>query len=92
MKAALEKDHNQRERREDRPHLPEIRGRDHVQQWPDHDAGQHQDQDVRNFGAFEKPGQEMTGKDQEADTEDGDFHSGKTTTRGETWEVGYREP
>ena len=58
-----------------------------VQQRPDHDTGQHQDQDVGDFGAFEESGQEMTGKDQEADTEDGDFHSGKTIARGETWEV-----
>jgi hypothetical protein len=47
----------------------------------------HQDQDVGDLGAFEESRQEMTDKDQEADTEDGDFHSGKTTAGGETWEV-----
>ena len=67
--AALEEDHDEGQRREDRPHLAEVLCRDHSQPRPEDDAGEHEDEDVGDFGALEKAGQEMAGEYEQPDAE-----------------------
>ena len=73
VKAAVEEDDDERYGREDAAGAAEHLGRHHLEHRPDHNAERDENENVRNIGAIEEVGQEMTQKIQHSHADDGYF-------------------